>query len=145
MAQTAPQTTAATAAPAREPAAPARRRPAPKKAAPKKAAPKKAAATKPAAPAKKAASPAKPAGKAAEKSADKSALKLVRDGFTMPQQDFDLIAALKKRAIAMQRPAKKSELLRAGLHVLAKLPDEALLAELGALVQLKLGRPKKGD
>lgn len=86
----------------------------------------------------------KPAVKTVEKPADKSRLKLVRDGFTMPQLDFDLIAVLKKRAITLHRPAKKSELLRAGLHALHTLPDESLLAALEGLVQLKLGRPKKG-
>lgn len=75
---------------------------------------------------------------------DKAALKLVRDGFTMPQQDFDLIAVLKKRAVVLQRPAKKSELLRAGLRALQALPDKALLGALEALVPVKLGRPKKG-
>lgn len=87
----------------------------------------------------------KPVENVPEKTPEKAALKLVRDGFTMPQQDFDLIAALKKRAIVLQRPAKKSELLRAGLHVLHRLPDESLLAALEGLVRLKLGRPKKGS
>lgn len=113
------------------------KKPAPAK---KQAPAKKPAATKKAA----AARPAAPVGNPAEKAVDKAALKLVRDGFTMPQQDFDLIAALKKRAITLHRPAKKSELLRAALHVLHGLPDKSLLAALEGLVQLKLGRPKKG-
>lgn len=93
------------------------------------------------APTKKA--PAANAAKPAPKAREKPAVKLVRDSFTMPLQDFDLIVALKKRALVLQRPAKKSELLRAGLHVLHKLPDESLLAALEDLVQLKPGRPKK--
>lgn len=47
---------------------------------------------------------AHPAGKA----------KPVRDSFTMPQADYALIDKLKERALAFRRPAKKSELLRAG-------------------------------
>lgn len=129
MAKTANRTAAAPAAPARKRAPAPAQRPAPAK--------------KPSAPARKQSRPA-PQEPSLDKPADKSALKLVRDGFTMPQQDFDLIAALKKRAIALQRPAKKSELLRAGLHALTRLPDEAFLAALEGLVQLKLGRPKKG-
>ena len=69
--------------------------------------------------------------------------KLVRDSFTMPKADFDLIAGLKERAIGFKRPAKKSELLRAGLHVLASLSDVALKNALGLLETLKPGRPKK--
>jgi len=70
---------------------------------------------------------------------------LVRDGFTMPEADFALIATLKARALAAQRDAKKSELLRAGLHALAALDSGALVAALGALEPVKIGRPKKGQ
>ena len=73
----------------------------------------------------------------------KSKAKLVRDSFTMPQADFDLVAALKQRALRFERPAKKSELLRAGLHVLSALDDKRLRAALDALMPLKPGRPKK--
>ena len=70
-------------------------------------------------------------------------VRLVRDGFTMPEADFALIAALKSRAIAARRETKKSELLRAGLHVLTTLDETTLLATLDRLVQVKTGRPKK--
>ena len=53
--------------------------------------------------------------------------RLVRDSFTMPRADYALIAQVKERALALRRPTKKSELLRAGLQVLAALGDEALL------------------
>ncbi len=89
-----------------------------------------------AAPAKKSAPPEPPAPARA---------KLVRDSFTMPQDDFALIAQLKARALEFKRPAKKSELLRAGLQVLAKLNDKALRAALDRLTPLKAGRPKKAD
>lgn len=71
--------------------------------------------------------------------------KLVRDSFTMPGADFDLIHALKDRALNFKRPAKKSELLRAGLHALSALTDAKLRAALDGLAPLKAGRPKKGD
>ena len=71
--------------------------------------------------------------------------RLVRDSFTMPQADFDLIGQLKSRALVFQRPAKKSELLRAGLQALLALDDAALRTALDALVPLKAGRPKKAD
>jgi len=71
--------------------------------------------------------------------------KLVRDSFTMPQEDFALIAGLKARALAFQRPTKKSELLRAGLQALQALDDGALAGLLSRLAPIKTGRPKKGD
>jgi len=73
----------------------------------------------------------------------KAKTKLVRDSFTMPQQDFGLIAVLKDRALGFKRPAKKSELLRAGLHALQQLTDAQLRGALDSLVLLKAGRPRK--
>jgi hypothetical protein len=70
--------------------------------------------------------------------------KPVRDSFTMPEADFALIATLKARTLAAKRETKKSELLRAGLHALAALDTRALVAALGALEPVKIGRPKSG-
>lgn len=98
-------------------------------AATRKARPIKAAAQTPAEP------EAKP-GKDAKKH------KLVRDSFTMPRADFELIHTLKERALGFKRPAKKSELLRAGLQALAALDDAALKTRLERLIPLKPGRPK---
>ncbi|HYM86989.1 MAG TPA: hypothetical protein VET30_09660 [Pseudoxanthomonas sp.] len=69
-------------------------------------------------------------------------VKLVRDSFTMPRDDFELLDQLKARATEFRRPAKKSELLRAGLQVLVRLDDAQLHAALEALRPLKAGRPK---
>jgi hypothetical protein len=68
--------------------------------------------------------------------------KLIRDSFTLPREDFELIAALKDRALDFKRPTKKSELLRAGLQVLASLDQAKLRTALDALRPLKAGRPK---
>lgn len=68
----------------------------------------------------------------------------VRDGFTMPEADYALIATLKARTLSARRASKKSELLRAGLHALAALDTPALLAALARLEPVKIGRPKKG-
>lgn len=70
--------------------------------------------------------------------------KMVRDGFTMPEPDFALIGALKARALKAGRETRKSEVLRAGLQVLAALDDAALLAALNRLQPVKTGRPRKG-
>lgn len=130
---TKPKATSKAASPAQRPAKPAAKPAAAKKPAAK---PAKAPAAAKAAPA------AKPV---VEAKAPKQKAKLVRDSFTMPQVDFDLIAVLKERALGFKRPTKKSELLRAGLQALAGLNDQALQAALNALPPLKPGRPKKGD
>ena len=94
---------------------------------------------------KTAAGPAPVAAAAVPEQEPKKPLKpkLVRDSFTMPQADFDLVAVLKQRALGFQRPAKKSELLRAGLHALAALNDRRLKSALDALQPLKPGRPRR--
>ncbi len=121
-------------------------RPAASKAAAPASQPAKARKAARPAPAAKPAPAPKPAAAApAAAKETKVKAKLVRDSFTMPQADFALIGTLKERAIGFKRPAKKSELLRAGLQALAGLNDTALKAALDALAPLKTGRPKKGD
>jgi hypothetical protein len=84
------------------------------------------------------------AGKVGKKAA-KPRVALVRDSFTMPQSDFALIATLKSTALVARRAAKKSELLRAGLHMLSGLDAQALAVVLDRLETVKTGRPKKGN
>jgi hypothetical protein len=83
------------------------------------------------------------AGKPAKKAA-KLRPRLVRDSFTMPEADFELIAALKSKALDARRAAKKSELLRAGLRLLSALEAKVLVAALDKLEPVKIGRPRKG-
>ena len=68
--------------------------------------------------------------------------KLVRDSFTIPKDEYAVIEALKQRASALAQPVKKSELLRAGLKVLASLSDNTLRTALQAVPSIKTGRPK---
>ena len=107
---------------------------------------KKAAAAKKTVAAKKKATTPTPAPApipAAPEAKHKAKEKLVRDSFTMPRSDFDLIALLKERALTFKRPTKKSELLRAGLQALADLNQKQLQTALDRLPLLKSGRPKK--
>lgn len=131
-----------------------RRRPAAKKtaasAAAKSDAPVRAPATsaKPGAPvsATKPA-PASPAAAPAADKADKvdrpKKLKLTRDSFTMPKDEYEGLDQLKRKSVALGRPAKKSELLRAGVKALLAMSDSALLAALAAVPAIKTGRPAK--
>lgn len=91
-----------------------------------------------ASPAAAAAKPAKPAKVEKPKKP-----KLVRDSFTIPKQEYAAIDALKQRAAKAGTPAKKSELLRAGLKALAAMNDAAFLAAVQAVPTLKTGRPAK--
>lgn len=68
--------------------------------------------------------------------------KLVRDSFTMPKDEYVVIDALKLRAGKLGRSVKKSELLRAGIKVLAAQSDIQFQAALSEVPTIKTGRPK---
>lgn len=68
--------------------------------------------------------------------------KLVRDSFTIPKAEYELLSALKDRAVRLKQPAKKSELLRAGIKLMVSLTDAVFAAALKAIPALKTGRPK---
>lgn len=143
----------AAATPAPSAKAPARKA-APKPAVSKVATPKAPAAKKPAAKApatKRTASKAIVAKPAAAKpvaakptkvEAKSKKPKLVRDSFTIPKDEYAGIDTLKERSVALGRPAKKSELLRAGLMALLAMSPNALHAALEAVPTIKIGRPK---
>ena len=111
--------------------------PAPKKPAAKPLAGK--AATKTALQAAKAA-PQRPAAKAPKADKPKKP-KLVRDSFTIPKSEYAVLAELKQRSAKFGAPAKKSEVLRAGIKALAAMEDAAFAAVLGTVPALKTGRP----
>jgi len=69
--------------------------------------------------------------------------KLVRDSFTMPAQEYALLAQVKKACHADGIAIKKSELLRIGVAQLAALSMKKLKAAQAALTPLRAGRPKK--
>jgi len=69
--------------------------------------------------------------------------KLVRDSFAMPEAEYALIAALKKRLGGLGQAVKKSELLRAGIAALNALNDAELQAVVGKVERIKTGRPAK--
>ena len=105
--------------------------------------PTKSAAIKPAATAKTAPNKtekekiAKPVKEKAPK------LKMERDSFTMPKTEYAQFHVLKERLNKLGQPAKKSELLRAGIMQLTAMTDAALKAALAKVPAIKTGRPKK--
>jgi hypothetical protein len=70
-------------------------------------------------------------------------LKMERDSFTMPKTEYAQLYVLKERLIKLGQPAKKSELLRAGIMQLSAMTDAALKAAMGKVPAIKTGRPKK--
>ena len=81
---------------------------------------------------------------AAAAKADKPAkLKVLRDSFTILKSEYEVLETLKERAQAVGRPAKKSEVLRAGVRALAAMDDQAFLAALRAVPALKPNSPAK--
>ena len=68
-------------------------------------------------------------------------VKLVRDSFCMPKDEYAQIELLKQRLLTLGKAVKKSELLRAGVLALARADDDSLQAYLEAVPNLKTGRP----
>jgi hypothetical protein len=119
-----------------------------------------AKATAPQAPARKATAkaPAKAPAKTPAKAATKPAPapkpvkvekpkkpKLVRDSFTIPKAEYTVLDDLKQRAAKLGAPAKKSEVLRAGIKALAQMSDAAFQSAMAAVPAIKTGRPGKAD
>ncbi len=89
---------------------------------------------------KKAAPPAQPPKKPAAATLEK--VKLVRDSFTLPEVDHELIKRCKKAAVASGRETKKSEVVRAAIQTFNALPLEQQLKAYQALSLIAVGRPK---
>ncbi|WP_307732764.1 hypothetical protein [Massilia agri] len=66
---------------------------------------------------------------------------LVRDSFTMPEQEYAVLAEVKGACLRAGIDVKKSELLRIGVALLGQVDIATLKAVLAALPQLKTGRP----
>ncbi|MGE8367298.1 hypothetical protein ACU4GI_05320 [Cupriavidus basilensis] len=69
--------------------------------------------------------------------------KVLRDSFTMPKSDYARIDELKQRCLDAGVHIKKSELLRAGLLLLAATSPKQLLAAVSKVEAVKTGRPPK--
>ena len=116
--------------------------------APRKKAPTTKPAVKPArarkAPARAQQTPVPAPAPAAKTTADKpKRAKLVRDSFTIPKAEYAVLQELKQRCATLGQPAKKSEVLRAGINSLAAMGDAAFAAAMATVPALKTGRPSK--
>jgi hypothetical protein len=82
-------------------------------------------------------------GKKAVKPVKAKKIKLVRDSYAMPENEYAQIGELKKRLAAMSVDVKKSELLRGGIAVMAALNDAELKQVMARVERIKTGRPAK--
>jgi hypothetical protein len=89
------------------------------------------------------AAPAKAAEVPAAAEAKVKKPKLVRDSFTIPKNEYNNIESLKQKSALLGSPAKKSELLRAGIQLLTTLSDAQLRKALAQVPTVKTGRPNK--
>ena len=127
--------------PAAKPAAKAAAKPAAK--AVSKPAAKPVAVKTAARPAASKAAPAAPAPAPAPAKEKVRKPKLVRDSFTMPEQEYAVLGQVKKACLKAGFEIKKSELLRIGVALISQIDMATLQSVLAGLPQLKTGRPKK--
>jgi hypothetical protein len=67
--------------------------------------------------------------------------KVIRDSFTIPGDEYELISQIKKRCMKAGISANKSEVLRAGLAALEAMPERELVSLFANLQRVKTGRP----
>lgn len=70
-------------------------------------------------------------------------LKMVRDSFTMPQNEYEEISRIKDAFRKAGLPVKKSEVLRAGLKALGVLNMAQMKRLLAGVGKVKSSRPNK--
>lgn len=90
--------------------------------------------------------PHEPAEKKKDKDKDKQKArkpKLVRDSFTMPEDEYAALGEMKKACLKAGVAVKKSELLRVAVSLLRTMEMPQLQQALDGLAPVKAGRPRK--
>lgn len=77
-----------------------------------------------------------------EKSKEIDKLKMIRDSFTLPENDYALIDKIKFDCMKAGISANKSEIIRAGLHALSSMNQNELKESMSLVNRIKPGRPK---
>ena len=67
--------------------------------------------------------------------------KVIRDAFSLPQNDYDLIAKLRQKCLIQGIPMNKGEILRAGLRLLNNMTASDLKEAAQSVEKIKTGRP----
>lgn len=68
--------------------------------------------------------------------------KVIRDSFTLPENDYRLITKIKQECMRSGIDTNKSEIVRAGLKVLADMNRRELQEAFATVDKIKTGRPK---
>ena len=79
----------------------------------------------------------------AKKKVDVKHAKLVRDSFTIPEDELQLLADTKKKCLKAGIDIKKSEFIRIGISIVHGLGLSRIKKEKRTLQPIKTGRPKK--
>lgn len=74
---------------------------------------------------------------------DRKRPQLIRDSFTMPEAEYQVLSEVKKACLTAGFTVKKSELLRVGVALIQVLDIADLRKIVNGLAPLKVGRPKK--
>ena len=67
--------------------------------------------------------------------------RVIRDSFTLPSRDYELITAVRQRCLNSAVNINKSEVIRAGLYALMEMSEEDLIDLVNNLEKVKTGRP----
>lgn len=81
---------------------------------------------------------AKGTGAAEEK---KAVGKVIRDSFTMPEEDHALIERVRHLCLKKMMVVSKSEVLRVGVQLLNALSEKEIIERIKNLPKVKTGRP----
>ena len=74
-------------------------------------------------------------------SSDDNTKKVIRDTFSMPSVEYEVIAEIKDRCLEKKVVVNKSQVVRAGLALLQAVSDKELMDVIGKLTKVKAGRP----
>lgn len=69
--------------------------------------------------------------------------RVVRDTFSMPLNDYELIDKVKQRCLRLGLDTTRSEIVRAGIKHLSEIAEDNLTEILAKIVKLKPGRTKE--
>jgi hypothetical protein len=68
---------------------------------------------------------------------------IIKDAFSMKETEYRLIKQCMDRGLDYRHVMNKSEVMRAGLVLLAGLPNDEFIAAARRIEKIKLGRPKQ--
>lgn len=68
---------------------------------------------------------------------------VIRDTFTLPQSDYDLIEKCRNKFLENKISITKSEIIRIGIILVSKLPNSDIDNVYQLIEKIKTGRPKQ--